>query len=152
MQNMIEHYQRLEQLYLSSPINDLFPPTIKISDGHATLTTEIGEQHFHPANAAHGTNYFKALDDACFYAVASKITDMFVLTTAFNMNLTKPLGVGPIRAEGRWVHGARRVFLAEGILYDAEGDEVARASGTFMRSRKPLESLPAYRDAVIDTR
>lgn len=141
------HYRSLEQLYLSAPINQLFPSTIEIADGVADITLAIGEQHFHGANAAHGATYFKALDDACFFAVASKVTDMFVLTTAFNLHLTRPLGVGPVHAHGRWLHGERRVFLAEGVLYDGEGQEVARATGTFMRSRKPLSTLKGYKPA-----
>ena len=139
------HYQCLENLYLSAPINKHFPTQITVGDGTAEITMEVGEDHFHAANAAHGAVYFKALDDACFFAVASKVQDMFVLTTGFNLNLTRPLNAGPITAKGRWVHGERRVFLAEGILIDKDGHEVARASGTFMRSRKALTSLAGYK-------
>jgi len=48
-------------------------------------------------------------------------------------------------AEGRWVSGRRRVFVAEARLTDAEGDEIGRGTGTFMRSRIALSSLPGYR-------
>ncbi|MGD8327213.1 MAG: PaaI family thioesterase [Sphingomonadales bacterium] len=139
------HYRALEALYLSAPINAHFPTDIKIGDGSAEISMTIGEDHYHAANAAHGTVYFKALDDACFFAVASKVTDMFVLTTNFNLNLTRPVQAGPLTARGRWVHGERRVFLAEAILLDAEGEPIARGSGTFMRSRKPLDSLAGYK-------
>ena len=50
-------------------------------------------------------------------------------------------------AEGRWVSGERRVMTAEARLIDAGGQEVARGSGTFMRSRIALAGLPGYGSA-----
>jgi hypothetical protein len=47
-------------------------------------------------------------------------------------------------AEGRWVSGRRRVLVAESRLIDAEGEEAARGTGTFVRSRIALSSLPGY--------
>jgi hypothetical protein len=38
------------------------------------------------------------------------------------------------------------VFVGDARLIDADGDEVARGTGTFMRSRIPLASLPGYTD------
>ena len=60
------------------------------------------------------------------------------------MLFTRPLGPGPILAEGRWVSGRRRVFVADARLFDGGGDEVARGTGTFMRSQFPLSTLPGY--------
>ena len=51
---------------------------------------------------------------------------------------------GRIVAEGRWVSGRRRVLVAESWLTDEEGDECGRGTGTFMRSRIALSSLPGY--------
>ena len=51
----------------------------------------------------------------------------------------------PVVAEGRWISGRRRVFVAEARLIDAEGDEIGRGTGTFMRSRIALSSLAGYR-------
>ena len=78
-------------------------------------------------------------------AANSLVTDRFLLTTAFNLLLTRPLEAGPVVAEGRWVSGRRRVFVAEARLLDAEGEEAARGTGTFMRSRLALADLPGYR-------
>ena len=84
------------------------------------------------------------LDNAAFYAANTLSTDFFLLTTSFNMNFTKPVKAGDVLAEGRWVSGKRRVFVAESRLIDAEGDEIGRGTGTFMRSRIPLSGLPGY--------
>lgn len=140
------HYRALESLYAAAPINQLFDSRLEIpAAGQARIRFTIDERHFHAGGAAHGTSYFKMLDDAAFYACNSLVTDRFLLTTAFNLLFTRPLGPGPVVAEGRWVSGQRRVFVAEARLIDADGEEAARGTGTFMKSRIPLAGLPGYR-------
>jgi uncharacterized protein (TIGR00369 family) len=140
------HYRRLEALYRSAPINRLFESTLKIvAPGRSELRFTVSEQSFHAAGAAHGTLYFKMMDDAAFYAANSLISDRFLLTTAFNLHFTKPMKLGAAVAEGRWISGKRRVFVAEARIIDAEGEECARGTGTFLRSHIALSSLPGYR-------
>jgi uncharacterized protein (TIGR00369 family) len=139
------HYRALESLYGHAPINGLFQSRLEIvEEGFARIRFQVGQTHFHAANAAHGTLYFKMLDDAAFYACNSLVTDRFLLTTAFNLLFTKPLREGPVTAEGRWASGRRRVFVADARLIDSAGEEAARGTGTFMRSHIPLSSLPGY--------
>ena len=139
------HHRSLERLYASAPINRLFASTLSIpEEGKARITFDVNEATFHAAGAAHGTLYFKMLDDAAFYAANTYATDRFLLTTSFNLHFTKPIREGRIMAEGRWISGKRRVFVAESRLVDAEGDEVGRGTGTFMRSRIALASLDGY--------
>jgi uncharacterized protein (TIGR00369 family) len=140
------HFRALESLYAAAPINGFFDSRLEIpASGEARIHFTIDERHFHAGGAAHGTSYFKMLDDAAFYAANSLVTDRFLLTTAFNLLFTRPLGPGPVTAEGRWVSGQRRVFVAEARLIDANGEEAARGTGTFMKSRIPLAGLPGYR-------
>lgn len=140
------HYRALEALYASAPINGSFKSELHIPErGRASIDFLVEENHYHAAGAAHGTVYFKMLDDAAFYAANSLVTDAFVLTTAFNLLLTRPIKAGRHRAEGRWISGERRVLVAEATITDAAGTEVARGTGTFMRSRIALSSLPGYR-------
>lgn len=139
------HFRALESLYASAPINAKFPSTLQISaPGQARIAFDMDESVYHAAGAAHGTSYFKMLDDAGFYACNSLVTDRFLLTTAFNLLFTRPLKAGPVVAHGRWISGRRRVFVAESTLLDANGEEVARGTGTFMRSSFALSSLPGY--------
>ena len=140
-----QHHRALESLYRSAPVNALFDSSIEIpGEGLARITFRITEATFHAAGAAHGTIYFKMLDDAAFYAANTLATDRFLLTTSFNLHFTKPVRQGMVIAEGRWVSGRRRVFVAESRLVDAEGDEIGRGTGTFMRSRIALSSLAGY--------
>ena len=139
------HFRALESLYRSAPINRLFRSALNITGpGAATIRFTIDDKVHHAAGAAHGTSYFKMLDDAAFYAANSLVTDHFLLTTAFNLLFTRPIKAGPVTAEGRWISGKRRVFVADARLIDAEGEEAARGTGTFMRSRIPLAGLPGY--------
>lgn len=141
-----EHLRGLERLYASAAINTLFPSTITIPDeGQTQISFTVDPAHYHAAGAAHGTLYFKMLDDAAFYAANTLVPDRFLLTTAFNLHFSQPLRSGPVIAEGRWISGRRRVLVAEARLIDGEGEEVGRGTGTFMRSHIPLSSLPAYR-------
>ena len=141
------HFRALETLYCSAPVNRLFESRLAITGaGHSEIFFTVHPQSFHAAAAAHGTLYFKMLDDAAFYAANTLVTDRFLLTTAFNLHFTKPMRAGEARAEGRWISGKRRVFVADARLIDAEGEEAARGTGTFMRSRIPLASLPGYID------
>ncbi|MEP1422851.1 MAG: PaaI family thioesterase [Erythrobacter sp.] len=140
-----QHYRALERLYTSAPVNSLFKSKLEIvSEGASRLTFTISKDVYHAAGAAHGTIYFKMLDDAAFYAANTLATDTFLLTTSFNLHFTKPVRDGEVVAEGKWVSGKRRVMVAESRLVDAEGEEIGRGTGTFMRSRIPLSSLPGY--------
>lgn len=140
------HYRSLESLYAAAPINGLFESRLTIAQGGVSrIDFTLDARHFHAAGAVHGTAYFKMLDDAAFYAANSLVTDRFLLTTAFNLLFTRPLGPGPVVAEGRWVSGHRRVLIAEARLIDADGEEAARGTGTFMKSRIALAGLPGYR-------
>lgn len=142
------HYRALERLYGSAPINSKFASSLEIlGEGSARITFDVTEASYHAAGAAHGTIYFKMLDDAAFYAANTLATDRFLLTTSFNLHFTKPVRAGRVVAEGRWISGRRRVLVAEARLVDETGEEIGRGTGTFMRSRIALSSLPGYSSA-----
>jgi uncharacterized protein (TIGR00369 family) len=142
------HFRALEQLYASAPINLLFRSSLVIEEaGRSRIDFNVEPESFHAAGAAHGTLYFKMLDDAAFYAANGLVSDRFLLTTAFNLHFTKPLREGAAFAEGRWISGKRRVFVADARIVDSSGEECARGTGTFLRSHIALSGLPGYRPA-----
>lgn len=140
------HFRALESLYRSAPVNRLFESQLEIVEpGLSRIAFDVKEASFHAAGAAHGTLYFKMMDDAAFYACNSLASDRFLLTTAFNLVFTRPMRSGRVIAEGRWISGRRRVFVGEARLLLADGEEAARGTGTFMRSHIPLSGLKGYR-------
>jgi len=140
-----EHFRKLERLYAGAPINEFFRPRLIVSDGEASLTMDVVPAFLHAGGAVHGSVYFKALDDAAWFAVASRIDDDLVLTASFNVYLVRPIDSGELRAHGRVVHGSRRLWVAESTLTDARGRLLGRGSGTFMRAGIPLDERVGYR-------
>jgi uncharacterized protein (TIGR00369 family) len=139
------HWRALEGLYGSAPVNRLFDSSLTIEgEGRTRIVFTVEQRHYHAAGAAHGTIYFKMLDDAAFYAANTLITDRFLLTTSFNLHFTRPVKAGQVTAEGRWISGRRRVLVAESRLIDKDGEEIGRGTGTFMRSRIALSALDGY--------
>ena len=139
------HFRALESLYAAAPINRMFESVLEIPiAGTARIRFAVDPAVFHAAGAAHGTVYFKMLDDAAFYAANSLVTDRFLLTTQFNLLLTRPLAAGPVTAEGRWVSGQRRVYVAEARLIDSEGERRWRAAPARSCARgSPSPTCPA---------
>lgn len=131
-------------MYRTAPVNAYFRPALTIREGEAEVEMTVRPDFFHAASAVHGTVYFKALDDATFFAVNSLVTDVFVLTVSFNIYLTRPISEGTMRAKARVVHRSRQLFLAEGELFDGEGRQIARGSGSFMRSTIALSPEIGY--------
>lgn len=138
------HYRALEGMYLGAPINAFYQPRIEVSHETAVIEIDIGHHFFHPAGAVHGSVYFKMLDDAAFFAAASIVDDVFVLTTTFTTYLTRPLSEGVLRSEGRVVNLNRSQIIAEAVARDDQGREVARGSGIFVRSRIALDGVEGY--------
>jgi uncharacterized protein (TIGR00369 family) len=131
-------------MYLAAPINEIYRPTIKISEGAATIEIALSERFHHSAGAVHGSVYFKMLDDAAFFAAASLEPEFFVLTNSFTTYLTRPVASGRFRSEGTVVNRTRTQFLAEAVVYDEGGREVGRGNGIFVRGRTPLGEASGY--------
>ncbi|HEV7241639.1 MAG TPA: PaaI family thioesterase [Thermoanaerobaculia bacterium] len=140
-----EHYRKLERMYASAPINEYFRPVLTVSEGAAEVLIPIRPDFFHAAGAVHGSVYFKALDDAAFFAVNSLVPDVFVLTVTYNIYLTRPVSEGTLRASGRVVSRSRQLFVAEAELLDDRGKPVGRGSGSFMKSTIALSEEVGYR-------
>jgi len=133
-------------MYASAPINEFFAPRLHIPEaGISELRMMVRRDFHHAAHAAHGAVYFKALDDATFFAANSVVQDVFVLTVSFNLYLTRPVSEGEIVARGRVVSRSKRLYLAEGVLEDDRGREIARGSGAFMPSTIALAEKIGYR-------
>ena len=104
-----EHYRRLERMYKSAPTNAYYEPEMEVSEGQAVITIHVQEKFFHAAGAVHGATYFKALDDAAFFAVNSIMEDVFPLTVSFNIYLVRPVTEGVLRSIGRVVQRSRSI-------------------------------------------
>lgn len=142
---MTDHHRKLERMYHDhAPINDFFDPELAISDGTARLELPVSEKLYHPGNAVHGTAYFKALDDAAFFAANSLVEDVFLLTTQMNLYLTRPVSEGSMVAHGEVLQDNPGQYIAEAVLEDDDGNQLARATATFVRSNIELDAEIGY--------
>ena len=139
-----QHFRKLEQLYRDAPINAFYEPRLTISEGAAELSIEIVPKMHHAVGAAHGSVYFKALDDAAFFAANSVEPDVFLLTTSFHVHLIRPVSLGRITAYGRLTDRTGRLFFADSRLVDDEGNVLGTGTGTFMRSKLALGPDTGY--------
>jgi uncharacterized protein (TIGR00369 family) len=127
-----EHYRKLERMYLSAPVNEYYAPEIRISEGQAQVSIPVRRDFFHAADAVHGAVYFKLLD-------------VFVLTVSYNVYFTRPVSEGMMKATAKVVQASRRLIIAESVVVDSEEREIARGSGTFMRSMIKLTEEIGYK-------
>jgi len=142
----MEHYRKLEQMYLAGPINELFKPSIHVSDGQSEITIDVNPQFFHAAGALHGSVYFKMLDDAAFFAANSMVHDVFVLTGKFELKLLRPVTQGKLIAVGKIEEESEKI-TASAELKDENGKLLAIGSGVFIRSKQPLDGLDSYKNS-----
>ena len=138
------HFRKLEHLYATAPVTRWYGASIRVSDGNAVVRIPVRPEFFHAADAVHGSVYFRALDDAAFFATNSRVPDVLVLTVSFNVYFTNPITDGELIASGRLVHEAGRLFVAESELRDEKGSLLGRGSGTFTRSKIALKQDIGY--------
>jgi len=139
-----EHYRKLERLYAGAPVTQWYGAAIAIAEGEAEVRLSVRPEFYHAAHAVHGSVYFRALDDAAFFAVNSKVRDVLVLTVSFTVHFARPVTSGELRAVGRVSHGSGRLFLAEADLLDNSGRLLGRGSGVFTRSSTLLDPSIGY--------
>lgn len=140
------HFETLITMYDAAPINNYFQPRLSFpEEGRAEIEMLVRPDFHHPAGAIHGSVYFKALDDATFFAVQSVVTDYFVLTSSFQLYFLRPVSEGRLLARGQVVSRSKRLFIADGVLFDSRGREVARGSGAFVPSAIKLGPELGYR-------
>ncbi|AQQ67104.1 thioesterase [Microbulbifer agarilyticus] len=138
------HFQKLVSMYVAAPINTIFAPIMEVSEGEAVIEIELSKKYHHSGGGVHGSVYFKMLDDAAFFAANSLEEEVFVLTTSFTTYITRPVATGRMRAVGKVVNRNRTQFIAESIVYDAEGREIGRGNGIFVRGKLPLAEADGY--------
>lgn len=144
---MSEHHRRLERMYHTAPANQDHEPTLEVQDGRAVVEMPVETSMFHAADAVHGAWVFKLLDDAAFFAASSRVTDAFVLTVDFDVHLLAPVTSGPMRGQAEVVHEGRSSLLADAQVFDGDGDQVARGTGSFVKGSTPLAEIDGYADA-----
>jgi acyl-coenzyme A thioesterase PaaI-like protein len=138
-----EHYHKLERLYAAAPISQWYGATIAVAEGQAEVRIATRPEFHHAAHAVHGSVYFRALDDAAFFAVNSRVREVLVLTVSFTVHFA-----GQFRGAscGRWAAccmGVGACFWRKPSSWTARGSYSAGAA-VFTRSAIPLDPTIGY--------
>ena len=64
--------------------------------------------------------------------------------TDIQIHMFRPVIEGTLTAKGWLTHRTGRLFFAESELTDQDGNQIARGSGTFARSKIPLNPEIGY--------
>ena len=140
------HYHKLENLYNHHPLNSFYQARISISHKYSEIILPIKPEFHHAASAVHGSVYWKMLDDSAFFAVNSVVEGVFVLTASFTIYLTQPVSSGVLKAVGKLVYESKgSQLLAESILFNDRGEEIARGNGVYIRSKVALSPEIGYK-------
>ncbi len=139
------HYQKLENMYHNHPLNKFYNAKISISENKSEIILPIQDKFHHAASAVHGSVYWKLLDDSAFFSVNSIVKDVFVLTASFTIYLLSPISSGTLIAKGKLVSSARSQFIAESVIMNDLGEQIARGSGVYIRSKLRLEAKMGYK-------
>jgi uncharacterized protein (TIGR00369 family) len=133
-------------MYLQANINTMIfdTTTCEISLKKSEISLNITEKYFHALGGIHGTVYFKLLDDAAFFAASSVVEDVFLLTTSFTINITRPVNQGSIKAIGNVRFESNNLIVSESSLYNSEGKEIAFGTGNFAKSKISLKDTEGY--------
>ncbi len=138
------HFSSLQSMYAAAPVNQIYQPSLELSEGQAIIEIKLSSKFHHSAGAVHGSVYFKLLDDAAFFAAQSLEHEFFVLTTCFTTYLTRPVSSGKLKAIGKVVSKNKTQFIAEAVVYDAQNNEVGRGNGIVVRGKFPLAQAIGY--------
>src|SRR4029079_18825733 len=94
-----EHYRKLERAYRNAPVSRWYGVEASIADGEAEIRVAIKPEFLHAAGSGHRAVYFRLLDDAAFFAVNSRVPDVFVLTVSFTVQLARAVTGGVLRSK-----------------------------------------------------
>lgn len=140
------HLRCLQRLYREAPVSRWYGSRIEVGDGAAEVRLTILPEFHHAARAVHGSVYFRALDDAAFFAANSREPEVLLTTVGFQVQFLRPISHGALCARGALTHQSGRLFFARAELYDDRDRLLATGSGTFTRSRIALDAAVGYCD------
>ncbi len=133
-------------MYESAPINlaHYHGTRIRFEKDRVEIDYNPEPGFFHGMGSVHGSVAFKMLDDVSFFAAQAWESTFFILTTSFNIQFLRPVGLLPVRAIGVIRQKSKSLLVSEARLLDERGKELAFGTGNFVRSQTELISLDAY--------
>lgn len=118
-------------------LNLLGARLLALRQGYAEFVLDIKAHHLNKHHMLHGGAIASLLDVSCGYA--GLIDDDGSMVDAITLSLTvtylSAVNKGRLRAVGEITGGGRNIYFADASIFTQDGKLVARATGTFKRSR-----------------
>lgn len=104
-----------------------------MGDGESRWRMEVGPEHANPMGTLRGGVLCDLGDAALGTAYMSTLEEGQLFSTIdLHINFLRPVTAGRLQAVGRVVHRGRTIGVAESEITNADGDLVARLTGTCM--------------------
>jgi uncharacterized protein (TIGR00369 family) len=131
----LEYLQRLAKGEIGNvPIGDTLGfRLVEAEKGHVILVGDPDERSFNLMGTLHGGWPAAILDTAMALSTLSSLDEHHHFTTVdIKINYLRPITreTGEVRAEGRLLHGGRRIALCEGRLLDPGGKLLCHGTST----------------------
>ena len=139
-----EHLRKLENMYLSFSADNSLEPGIRVLKGEAEILIPMREKSRGPAGTALSAVCYQAMVDSAAYAVNSTVDRFVVKSETFSTYQTEAVRGRLLVARGRYVGVFGDYYVAESVLTNSEGLEIARGSGTFVAAKTPLSADVGY--------
>ena len=116
------------------PFDDLlhFRRTLR-APGDVVVEVDVDERYHNPMGIVHGGVLCGLLDTAMGASVTSTLAaGETCINMDFHVRFLRPAVRGRLLAEARWVRRGKGTVVMEASVHDDAGEEVARASSTFL--------------------
>lgn len=131
----VAYFALLKRLFQQAPIIQHMPQTIRsMGPGEVTIAMPFDKRFCHGGGALHGGVLMGLLDNAGYFACATRSGGRWVATNELKVNLLESVRDTELIAEGKVLREGRHVLHAEARAYQGEGDGrrlVALALGTW---------------------
>jgi len=117
-----------------APIARTFGMTLSYTDdGSAVFDLPYNPNLNHALGGIHGGIYATMLDNATWFTVAAaQESACWIATSELSVRLLRPAQKTALHSVGRIIKSGKRLSVAEGHLYDGDGQLVGHAVGTFV--------------------
>jgi len=138
------HFEKLERMYLAAPCNKDSELGIRVLEGTAEIVVPVQETDRCPSGAVQNAMIYKIMDDAAALAINALVHKNLVQTQNFNISFIHPVTEGQLTAKGRLLNVSGDQYYTEAVLTDAEGMEIARGIGIYVKSDTLLSPDRGY--------
>jgi acyl-coenzyme A thioesterase PaaI-like protein len=141
---LLQHFEKLENMYLAESCSKWYAPGIRVASGEAEILVPYHKKFRAVDKTVHGSVVAKALSDAALFAVNSFFDKVLIRTVSFTISFITFVRDEDLIAKGLFIGVSGKQYLAEAVVTDRQGVEVARGNGVFEETEIALSAKLGY--------